>query len=298
MRFDRVTIAGVGLIGGSLALAARRAGWFGEIVGLGRTQANLDVALARGIVDRAGTDPIEAVRGSDLIVLAAPVGSLASLVKSMAPALEPGAIVIDVGSVKEAVLREVEPCLPAGVAFVGTHPIAGTESSGAAAADADLFAGHRCILTPGERATMPARARIRALWESVGMQVEEMDAARHDAILAWVSHLPHVLAFGVEAALSRVDPSAAAWAGPSFGSLTRVAASAPSTWSDIFLANADAVDAAVGEFAAALEQFRALLARHDAAELKTWLAAARQIHVDRERTAGPSDAAAGGGSVE
>ncbi|HVM98090.1 MAG TPA: prephenate dehydrogenase/arogenate dehydrogenase family protein, partial [Candidatus Acidoferrales bacterium] len=223
--FERVTIAGVGLIGGSLALAARAAGLIDEVVGLGRGAANLETARRRGIVDRYSHDPLEAARDADLLLLAVPVGAAASVVQTCAPALRAGAVVSDVGSVKASVVRDVEAALPAGLAFVGAHPIAGTEASGAAAADAALFRGSRCIITPAARSTPAATAKIHALWEGVGMAVESMPAERHDAILAWVSHLPHVLAFSFVDALIAVDRGYASYGGPSFRSLTRVAAS-------------------------------------------------------------------------
>lgn len=152
--FERVTIAGVGLIGGSLALAARAAGLIGEVVGLGRSAANLDTAQRRGIIDRYSHDPSEAARDADLLLLAVPVRSIAAVARACAPALRPRAVVSDVGSVKQTIMRDVEAALPPGMTFVGAHPIAGTEESGAAAADADLFRGRRCIVTP-ER--MPTR---------------------------------------------------------------------------------------------------------------------------------------------
>jgi prephenate dehydrogenase len=277
--FDQVTIAGVGLIGGSLALAARRAGVVGSVVGFGRSAANLELAKQRGIVDRYTHDALEAVRGSDLVLLAVPVSSLSSVARACAPGLHEGAVVSDVGSVKTAVLREVEPLLPDGVSFVGGHPIAGTEDSGAAAADADLFYGRRCVLTPGLRSAPEATAKVRALWEAVGMQVTEMDAARHDDILAWVSHLPHAIAFSIVDALASADPTAAAFAGPSFESLTRVAASSAQTWSDIFLSNAPALGAARERFVQSMANFFQLLEDGDAQQLTRWLEQTRATHL-------------------
>ena len=272
--FERVTIAGVGLIGGSLALAARAAGLFGAVTGLGRSAANLRTAQQRGIIDRYSHDPLDAARDADLLLLAVPVRAMAALAHACAPALRPGAVVSDVGSVKASVVREVEATLPAGVSFVGAHPIAGTEESGAAAARADLFQGSRCIITPGHTSDAAARAKLRALWEGVGMQVSEMDAARHDEILAWVSHLPHALAFSAVNALLDVDGAVAEFAGPSFRDLTRVAASSVEMWRDILVANADQVDAAIAHFIAVLEQLRTAIARRDEAQVSALLARA------------------------
>ncbi len=273
--FERVTIAGVGLIGGSLALAARGAGLIGAVTGLGRSLDNLTTAQRRGIIDRYSQDPLDAARGADLLLLAVPVRSTAAVAQACAPALQPGAVVSDVGSVKESVVREVEAALPAGIAFVGAHPIAGTEESGAAAAFAELFRGSRCIVTPGRTSNPAALAKIRALWEGVGMQVSEMDAATHDRTLAWVSHLPHALAFSAVNALLDVDPLLHEFAGPSCRDLTRVAASSTDMWRDVFLANADQVAVAIGQFSATLDALRALIARRDAAGLRQFLARAQ-----------------------
>jgi cyclohexadieny/prephenate dehydrogenase len=283
--FERVTIAGVGLIGGSLALAARAAGLIGEVIGYGRSEPNLRLAQERGIIDRYSTDPRVAARGADLLLLAVPVGAMSAVVRACAPALRAGSVVSDVGSIKEAVLRAVEPALPPGVAFVGTHPIAGTEASGAAAAFPELFRGSRCILTPGRTAVPAAAAKIRALWEGVGMQVEEMDAARHDEVLAWVSHLPHALAFSAVNAVLDTDAALQRFAGPSFRDLTRVAASSLETWCDVFAGNREHVDAAIGRFIRALEALRRAIATGDDAQVRAQLARAQRAR--REWSAAP-----------
>ncbi len=277
-RFERVALLGVGLIGGSLALAARAAGVFGFVIGAGRTLANLEEAKRRGIVDTYTQDLPAAVRGADLVVLAVPVRSMASVVAVCRDAFVPGAIVTDVGSVKRFVLDTVEPLLPPAVAFVGAHPIAGIEASGAAAATPDLFRGRRCVLTPGARSDSASLARIRKLWETVGMEVVETTPEEHDAALAWVSHLPHVLAFATARALEARCPTAAAYAGPSFASLTRVAASSAETWVDIFLSNRDALEGALDGFLSAVAEMRSLLDAGKAEELHAWLEACRQAH--------------------
>jgi prephenate dehydrogenase len=273
--FERVTIAGVGLIGGSLALAARAAGLVGEIVGHGRSAANLVTAQRRGIIDRYSLSAREAAQDADLLMLAMPVRAMAEVARACAPVLRRGAVVTDVGSVKESVVQAVEAALPAGLPFVGAHPVAGTEASGAAAAYAELFRGSRCIITPGPSAEAAAVAKIRALWEGVGMRVDEMDAAQHDRVLAWVSHLPHALAFGVVNALLDVDATMQEFAGPSFRGLTRVAASSIEMWRDIFLDNAGQVDAAIAGCIGALETLRHVLARRDDAALRAFLARAQ-----------------------
>jgi prephenate dehydrogenase len=273
--FERVTIAGVGLIGGSLALAARAAGLIGEVVGYGRTEENLQVAQRHGIVDRYSRDILVAARDTDLLLLAVPVNAMAAVVRACAPVLRAGAVVSDVGSVKARVVEEVEAVLPPGVSFVGAHPIAGSEQSGAAAAFAELFQGSRCVITRGRCAEPSAVAKISALWEGVGMRVDEMDPAQHDEMLAWVSHLPHAVAFSAVNAVLDADPAMERFAGPSFRDLTRVAASSVEMWSDIFLANAGQVDTAIVKFAAALETLRRAIAGGDVAELKRQLERAR-----------------------
>lgn len=288
VRFERVAIIGVGLIGGSLALAARAAGLFGYVVGAGRTRTNLEEALQRRIVDSYTLDLREAVAAADLVLLCIPVRAMATAVTQCRDALRPGAIVTDVGSVKRYVLETVEPLLPAGVKFVGAHPIAGTEASGAAAATADLFRARRCVITPGTRSDAEAIARVRSLWEAVGMQVIEMSADRHDATLAWVSHLPHVLAFAATLALERHLPEGAALAGPSFESLTRVAASSAETWVDIFVANRAAVVRALEHYVAILEDFRHAISVASPEELRARLeqsrhARQRQLQARREK---------------
>lgn len=278
----RIAIVGVGLIGGSLALALRRAGLVSEVVGIGRTQQNLDVALARGIVDRAGTDPSLA-RGCELVLLATPGALLAPSAAAIAPHLDPGTIVTDAGSTKAGIVRECTAALGGRARFVGAHPIAGTESSGAAAAEADLFRGARCVLTPVERTDADARARVRALWEAVGMDVVEMAPEAHDELLALTSHVPHLLAFALTGAAAAFRtaragaPDPFAFAGPSFRDATRVAASSPEMWRDILLGNAPAVRAALASVRTRLDVLEAALAAGDAERIVALIDAARTV---------------------
>jgi prephenate dehydrogenase len=268
--FERAAIVGVGLIGGSLALAAKQAGLIGEAIGVGRSEANLEVARARGVVDRTVRD-LAALGAVDLVVLAVPVRSTADMVARLLPHLPAGAVLTDVGSVKGEVVDAVEALLPAERSFVGAHPIAGSEQAGAQAARADLFQDARCILTPTPRTDRPALRRVRELWEGVGARVDEMSPAAHDQALAWVSHLPHVVAYALVRALAAVDPKLAALAGGSWRDTTRVAASSPELWRDIFLANAAALGAATQAFGAEVERLRAVVASGDAAALDAWL---------------------------
>jgi len=276
----RVAIVGVGLIGGSLGLALRRAGLAGEIVGIGRSQQNLDVALARGIVDRAGQDPA-LVTGCDLVLLATPGASLAPLAAAIAPHLSADAIVTDAGSVKASVVRDCTAALAGRARFVGAHPIAGTEDSGAAAADADLFRGARCVLTPVAASDPSAVARVHALWQAVGMQVVEMSPEQHDELLALTSHVPHLLAFALTAAAEAQRsagggaPDPFALAGPSFRDATRVAASSPEMWRDILLGNATAVRRALQAVRARLDELDGAIASGDGVHLSALIASVR-----------------------
>ena len=277
--FERVAIVGVGLIGGSLALAARAAGLIGHVTGVGRTEANLATAAARGIVDRTTRDPA-AIGPVDLVVLAVPVRSMADIARALAPHLRPGTVVTDVASVKAPVVETMETLLPPDVSFVGAHPIAGTERAGAGAADAELFRGARCVLTPTARTDAHALARVEALWRGVGMTVERMSPVAHDRVLAWTSHLVHVIAYALAAVVDAADPNLLRYAGPSFRGATRVAASAPEAWVDILLANAPAVGAATDAFVAEVARLRQALASGDEATLGTLL---RAGHAARRR---------------
>jgi prephenate dehydrogenase len=278
--FGRLTVAGVGLIGGSLALAAREAGLVGEVVGVGRSAANLRVARARGIVDRVETEPAAAVAGADAVVLAAPVGACAALAAAFRPHVAPGTLLTDVGSVKASLVSALEARWGEPGAVVGGHPIAGSEAAGAGAARADLFRGRLCVLTPTPRTRPDALARVRALWEGVGARVEEMDARVHDEILARVSHLPHLVAYALVDALAGVRIEGRPvlhYAGGGLRDTTRIAGSRAELWRDIALANAGSLRAAIAEFRAALDRLDALVAAGDGAGLEAALEAARAV---------------------
>lgn len=278
--FARVAIVGLGLIGGSLALAARGAGIFGRVVGVGRNRANLDTGLERGAIDEASDDPAGGVVGADLVVLGVPVASMASVVRAMLPGLGAGAIVTDVGSVKGPLVAELDELLEGGARFVGGHPIAGTERSGMAAAFDELFAGRCCVLTPTARTDAAALARVRALWEGVGMRVVEMDAARHDRVLAMVSHLPHVVAYALAGEIDACEAAGEELVPFSAGGLkdfTRVAASDPALWRDIFTMNRDEVAAGIRAYRKRLERLEQLIRDGRGDELRDELDRARSL---------------------
>lgn len=275
---ERLGIAGVGLIGGSFALALRRAGLVREVVGWGRTQRNLDVALERGILDRADVKP-DVLEGADALLLSTPVATLAAAAREAAGRLAPGAAIFDVGSVKQGVVDDCTAALGARApSFVGCHPIAGNEHSGAAHADPELLRGAPCVLTPVATTDPATLARVRRLWEAAGMRVVEMSPAAHDEWLALLSHLPHVVAFGLTGLVAGEDggarPEAVALAGPSFRGATRVAVSSPEMWRDILLANRTAVKAVLRRFQAGLDEIGAAVERGDGAAIEEIVASA------------------------
>jgi len=270
--WQRVTVIGVGLIGGSLALALRRAGSGAEIVGCGRSAASLRRAAGLGVVDRWTTDVAEAVSGADLVVLGVPLGAVRETLESLRGALAPGAVVTDVGSAKGCVLADAEAVFGAVPPWlVPGHPIAGNERSGVEAASAELFRDRRVILTPAEHTAPQAVARVRALWEEVaGAQVLCTDAAHHDQVLAATSHLPHMLAFGLVDTLARWEgvEEIFAYAAGGFRDFTRIASSDPVMWRDICLANREALLAALHRYRADLEDLTALVEAGDASGLE------------------------------
>jgi prephenate dehydrogenase len=281
--FKQMTVCGVGLIGGSLAMVARRHGLVEKIVGLGRTQANLDIALGRGILDDATRDPAEAARGADLVVLAVPVRTMPRLLAVMAPHLPPTAVITDVGSVKGWVVRELEPLLGAEMALVGVHPVAGKETTGAQAAEEGLFVGRRVIVSPSKRSTPEAVDKVDKLWRATGAQVERMAPETHDQILARASHLPQIVASALAAALAdeRVDGKLAAEFGAGgLSDTTRIAASSAEMWRDICLTNRDAILSALALYRGVLDEFLRLIERGDGAGLEALFERGRRM---RER---------------
>lgn len=240
----KLTIIGVGLIGGSLALALKAAGAVGEVVGVGRGRANLEKALQLGIVDRIVADPVEGCRQADLVFLATPVLALAEVAATIMPHLQPGAILTDGGSVKGAVVAAIEPLLRPGIEFVPGHPIAGTEKSGAEAAFATLYQGRRCILTPTPRTGAAALERVRRMWQLAGSEVVAMEVEKHDRILAAISHLPHMVAYSLVNAVGSYDryrENILAYSAGGFRDFTRIASSDPTMWRDIALTNREAL---------------------------------------------------------
>ena len=281
-RLPKLVVVGVGLIGGSFALALRSRGVVGEVVGVGRSQGNLDEALAAGVIDRAALRDGPWVRelgDADIVLLATPVGEFPALLAALPGALAEGAVVTDGGSTKQDVVAAARAHLGAALPrFVPAHPIAGTEQSGARAAFATLFDGRRAVLTPLPETDATALARVRTLWEACGADVVTLDAQTHDRILGAVSHLPHFLAAAYVAELA-VRPQSGelfALAGSGFRDFTRIAAASPAMWHDIGLANRDALRHEIAAFRGALDVLDAALRDGDGRALSSMLESAAQ----------------------
>ncbi len=237
LHFNRVAIIGVGLIGASAALAMKEKGLCDEVVGFGRTEENLKRAKERCIIDLYSLDAAKAVEGSDLVILATPVGILGKLAEEIRPSLKNGILVTDVGSVKGALVSELESLMPEGVHFIGSHPIAGSDKSGIDEAKGSIFDGARCIVTPTARSDESALGKIVSLWETTGALVERMDPFRHDEIFALVSHMPHIIAYALVNTVETIDPGSVEYSGGGFRDTTRIAASLPELWRDISMMN-------------------------------------------------------------
>ena len=280
MQLRKVVVVGVGLIGGSCALALKRAGAVGEVVGVGRTRTNLDTALSRGVVDRALTldSPWTREAGdADIVLLASPVAQFPALFAALAQYLGRDTAMTDAGSTKQDVIAAAREalgaCLPS---FVPGHPIAGTEHTGAAAAFPSLYEGRKVILTPLPETSPRAIERVSAMWKACGARVGTLEPARHDAIFAAVSHLPHVLAFTLVAELAARSDAAAYFdhAASGFRDFTRIAGSSPEMWRDIALANRDALLAEIDAYGDALAAARALISEGDGEALAEMFAQA------------------------
>ncbi len=278
--YDRIALIGLGHIAGSMALAIRRAGLAGEVVGTARSAATRDVAREIGLCDRIVDTMAEAVAGADLVVLCVPVGAMEAVARDMAPHLAPGATVSDVGSVKGAVIAAVAPHLPDGVHFVPAHPLAGTEHSGPRSGFAELFRNRWTVLVPGD-ADRAATDRLAALWRGMGANVDEMEAAHHDLVLAVTSHTPHLIAYtmvGVADDLGRVtDSEVIKFSAAGFRDFTRIAASDPVMWRDVFLNNKDATLEILGRFTEELFALQRAIRQGDGPLLHDYFTRTRAI---------------------
>lgn len=279
-QFKKIVIFGVGLIGGSFALALRKANAVGEVVGFGRSEATLQQAQQLGIIDRIGSDMAAEVGAADLVLLATPVGQMAELMTRIAPYLGTHTLVTDGGSTKSDVVAAARANLAGRVAqFVPAHPIAGAEKSGAGAAQADLYQGKKVVLTPLPENSSEAVARVRQAWELCGAVVSEMSAEQHDAVFAAVSHLPHLLSFALVHDLAQRDNRdlLLSFAASGFRDFTRIAASSPEMWRDICMANREALLRELQIYIAELNRMSAALETGDAAQLEQTFRAAREL---------------------
>jgi prephenate dehydrogenase len=274
----KLVIFGVGLIGGSFALALKRQRAVGHVVGVGRSRSNLLAAKRLGVIDEIATDPAVAVKDADLVLLAVPLGQTRAVLAHIAPHLASHTVVTDAGSTKRDVIESARRQLGATFSrFVPAHPIAGTEKSGAAAAFAELFEQRNLILTPEPETSARAMKLVRAAWKLAGMRILEMTASQHDRIFALVSHLPHLLSFTAVANIAGQAnaPKLFQHTGGGFRDLTRIAGSSPEMWRDICLANRDAILSALDGYLSDLEAVRGMVEASDGAALEQKFAASR-----------------------
>ena len=275
-----MVIVGVGLIGGSLAMAGRKNGLVKEIIGVGRGAANLKEAVKLNVIDSFAFDISEAVKDADLIVLATPVGGFEGLVKQMRHKLNKGAIITDAGSVKGRMVSRIERLLPRGTYFVAGHPIAGKEKSGVKAATHRLFEGTKCILTPTKKTDASALKKVKALWRAVGAEVVLMDPMLHDKVLGAVSHLPHVAAYSIVNTVAEIKKDGnnfIAFSGGGFKDFTRIAASSPEMWRDIFLSNRENLVSIISRYQKNLEKLKKYIKDKDSKKLIKELEKAKAI---------------------
>jgi len=265
--FKRIALIGFGLIGGSIARAAREQGLAGEIVTTARSAKTRARVMELGIVDSVVETNAEAAEDADLVILCIPVGACGAVAQEIAGHLKPGAIVSDVGSVKGAVIKDMAPHLPAGVHFVPAHPVAGTEHSGPDSGFAELFINRWCILTPPEGTDPDAVEKLRAFWAAIGARVEIMTPDHHDLVLAITSHLPHLIAYTIVGTADELEgvtqSEVLKFSAGGFRDFTRIAASDPIMWRDVFLANKEAVLEMLGTFNEDLSRLTRAIRRGD-----------------------------------
>jgi cyclohexadieny/prephenate dehydrogenase len=281
VHFRKLALIGIGLIGSSIALAARRQGLVDVIAISTRKQETLDEARDLNLGDIYTLDAAEAVRGADLVIICTPVGAYEGVMRAIAPALEKGAILSDVGSVKGHVVRTLAPLVPEGISFIPGHPLAGTEHSGPSAGFPELFAGRWCVLTPGPEVEPAQTEKLAAFWRAMGSQVEAMDAAHHDMVLAITSHIPHLVAYNIVGTVADLEAATQSevikFSASGFRDFTRIAASDPVMWRDIFLTNRDAVLEMLGRFSEDLSALQRSVRMGDGPALEAMFTRTRAI---------------------
>ncbi|THD72091.1 prephenate/arogenate dehydrogenase family protein [Thalassobius vesicularis] len=301
--YNRVALIGLGLIASSMFWAMKRGGLAAEVTGYARSQATRDTARRIGLCDRVCDTAIEAVQDADLIVLCVPVGAMGPVMAEIAPHLKPGATVSDVGSVKKSVIEAVAPHIPAGVHFVPTHPMAGTEHSGPESGFATLFDNRWCLIVP-DGADEDATARLEDFWHALGAKTERMDVQHHDLVCAVVSHIPHLIAYtmvGVADDLNRVsDQEVIKFSAAGFRDFTRIAASDPTMWRDVFLTNKEATLEILGRFTEELFALQRAIRTGDGDQLFDYFTRTRAIRrgiIDAGQDTAAPDFGRGGGKA-
>ena len=279
--YKKVAFIGLGLIASSMIHAIRRSGQDCHIIGTARSANTRDIVRRMGLCDEVVDSPARAVQDADLVVIAIPIGAMGAVAKEIAPHLKPGATVTDVGSVKRAVVDAVAPHMPSSVHFIPGHPLAGTEHSGPEAGFAELFDNRWSLLVPDENTDPAALAQLVAFWESLGANVDTMDADHHDLVLAVTSHAPHLIAYtmvGVADDLGRVtDSEVVNYSAAGFRDFTRIAASDPTMWRDVFLTNKDATLEILGRFTEELFALQRAIRQGDGDHLHEYFTRTRAI---------------------
>lgn len=274
--FNTVSILGVGLIGGSLALALKEKKLVNKIIGYGRNEQRLKEALKLGIID-SYTTSLKKASQAELIVLATPAGIFEKIIIEMLNYIQEGTVIIDVGSVKESVVNIFEKILPKGVFFIGTHPIAGSDKTGFEHAKGDLFKKAKVIITPTENTDKSALEKVSNLWQKIGAVVEFMSADKHDKIYALVSHLPHLISFCMVNTVAEMDKNFIKYAGSGFKDTTRIAKSSPEVWRDIFIMNDKNILQCLEIFAKNLKEIKKMLSKKDSEGVKTFIEKAKNL---------------------
>lgn len=283
VNFRKIAIIGVGLLGGSIGLAVKQRRLAGEVAGFVRRPASLAECERAGALDYATTDLLAAVSGADLVILCTPLAQMPAVTAQLLPALKPGAVVTDVGSVKAGVVRDLEKlAAKAGAYFVGGHPMAGAEKTGVLAARADLFVGAVCVVTPTKKSHGPAVRALEAFWQSLGARTLRLAPGEHDALVSRTSHLPHVVAAALAAQVLQPPQlkTRSALCATGFRDTTRIASGSPEMWRDIALANRKNLGQAVGAFIRELEAFQGALARADQTAVTRFFETAKQRRDD------------------
>lgn len=272
MLFDTLAIAGLGLIGGSIARDARQRGLAGRIIAFGRSAARLEHARHMGLIDAGYTEFGDAIAAADLVIIGTPVRIIAAQARACMPGMRPGAILCDVGSVKGQVVRDIESCAPPHVHFIGAHPIAGTENSGFESSVSGLFEERICVLTPTPHTDAAALQRLGQFWEALGSRVITMDTQTHDRMFAAISHLPHMVAFALVNAISGMqgfEGDILQYSAGGFRDFTRIAASDPVMWRDIALMNRECILQSIDCMEQSLGAIKAAVAAGDADTIET-----------------------------